>query len=323
MLWRILRALALSFVPRQWIFRFRRRTPNPYHPVILITGCGSGLGLALSKLLANHTDYRLALSARAHSIEDLRQEIPENDRIRYFAMDLTDELDRIKTCAEIKRLWGGVDVLINNAGISYRAVVEHMSETDEHLQMDTNYFGPMGLIRLTIEHMREKGRGKIINVSSVSGMLAMPTMASYSASKHALEGASESLWYEMRPLGISVSLIQPGFINSTSFYNVHRTEAALHAEAAIDAPYADYYRHMSPFIELMMKNAITTPEDIAVKILKVIQTENPPLWIPATHDAVFFYYLRRLLPRRWLLPFLYECLPHSDQWGRGYSKKRH
>jgi len=96
-----------------------------------------------------------------------------------------------------------------------------MTVADEQLQMQTNYFGPLALIRDLLPSMREKGRGKIINVSSVSGMIAMPTMASYSASKHALKGASEALWYEMKPYGINVSLIQPGFIKSNSFHNVY------------------------------------------------------------------------------------------------------
>jgi short-subunit dehydrogenase len=103
---------------------------------------------------------------------------------------------------------------ISRPSASYRAVVEHMSEPEEQHQFDTNYFGAVGLIRLVLPYMREIGRGKIINVSSVSGMLAMPTMGSYSASKYALEGLSEALWYEVRPLGINVSLIQPGFVKS-------------------------------------------------------------------------------------------------------------
>jgi len=78
--------------------------------------------------------------------------------------------------------------LINNAGISYRGTVEHMDEASEMHQMNTNYLSPMALIRLALPYMRKRGRGKIINISSVSGMLAMPTMGSYSASKYALKG---------------------------------------------------------------------------------------------------------------------------------------
>jgi hypothetical protein len=218
-------------------------------------------------------------------------------------------------------LWGGVNVLVNNAGISYRSVVEHMTETDEVRQMATNYFGPMGLIRLVLPHMREMGRGKIICVSSVSGMLAMPTMASYSASKYALEGACEALWYECRPLGIDISLVQPGFIRSKSFHNVYHTELS-DPKNSKAGPYHDYYEHMGPFVETMMRKSLSNPQKIAKLIIKTIQTERPQLWMPATLDALGFYYIRRIFPRRYLLPFLFYCLPGARHWGKDYSKKR-
>jgi short-subunit dehydrogenase len=218
-------------------------------------------------------------------------------------------------------MWGGVDILVNNAGISYRAVIEHMTDKDEELQMATNYFGPMGMIRLCLPHMRETGRGKIINVSSVAGMLAMPTMASYSASKFALEGASESLWYEMRPFGVSISLVQPGFTHSSSFQNVYHTQLS-DPTRNWNGPYSDFYVNMTPFVAKMMNMSMTTPEKIAKQIMKTIKSENPPLWLPATLDAKLFYHIRRLLPRALLLPFLYWCLPGAQHWAKGYSHRR-
>jgi short-subunit dehydrogenase len=101
--------------------------------------------------------------------------------------------------------------------------VEHADIDERHAQHEVNYHGPMELVRLVLPTMREKRRGRIINVSSVSGMVAMPTMASYAASKFALEGATEALWYEVRPFKIRVSLVQPGFIRSSSFQNTRLT----------------------------------------------------------------------------------------------------
>lgn len=121
----------------------------------------------------------------------------------------------------------------------------------------------------------------------------MPTMGSYSASKYALEGLSESLWYEAKPLGINVSLIQPGFVRSDSFRHVYYSKMSTAAEGT-DSPYGDYYANMSPFIARLMRMSLTNPSAIAKTVLKVIRTENPPLWIPATLDAILFYYLRRL-----------------------------
>lgn len=322
MLKRLLRAIIKILNPRYFFPRIMRRRPNTYKPVVLITGCGSGLGLAMAELFASILEFRVVITARIGSMETLRQKFPESDRVMVKIMDVTSETDRAHVCNEIMHQWGGVDILINNAGIAYRAVVEHMTEANEIHQIATNYLGPMGLIRQVVRHMRLKGRGKIINISSVSGMLAMPTMASYSASKHALEGASEALWYEMRPLGVNVSLIQPGFINSDSFIQTQVTGASRAAIRDNELPYGDYYRDMGPFIERKMYRSSVRPEKIAKLVLKVIRTEDPPLWVPATPDARFFYYLRRWIPRRWLLPFLFFCLPNSDQWAKSYTQRR-
>lgn len=295
--------------------------PQEFKPVLLVTGCGSGIGLALAELLYGETDLRIVATARAGSLAAVRERLPETDRFWLRPLDVTNETERDALLSEIESKWGPVNILVNNAGISYRAVVEHMTEEDEFRQMSTNYLGPIGLIRRVLPRMRERGRGKIINVSSVSGMLAMPTMASYSASKYALEGASEALWYETKPLGISVSLIQPGFIRSNSFTRVYTTEKSKPGRWKVGA-YGDYYANMAPFVEKLMKRSWATPEKIAQKILKVIRMQHPPLWVPVTIDAFIFYYLRRLLPRRLLLPVLFYCLPNSRNWGRRYSKKR-
>lgn len=292
-----------------------------HRPVILVTGCSSGLGLAIAELLYKQTQYRVVITARPESWNLLHKRFAEDARFWILPMDVTLEIERNKTVSLIELHWGGVDILINNAGVSFRSVVEHMSESDEEKQMNTNYRGPMGLIRQVLPYMRKKGRGKIINISSVSGMIAMPTMASYSASKYALEGASEALWYEMKPLGINVSLIQPGFIRSKSFEKVYISENAQSSQERLE-PYFDYYQNMTPFIGKLMGMSQTSPESIANKVLKIIQTENPPLWIAATHDAFFFYHLRRLIPRRWLLPVLFWALPQSKTWAQTYSAKR-
>lgn len=308
---------------RHFWYLLKRSHPQAYKPVVLVTGCGSGIGLALARLLCACPEYRVVLTARAgKSLDFLQKEFKESETCRIRPLDVTNEASRLKLIEEIDREWGGVNILVNNAGISYRAVVEHMTEADELKQITTNYLGPMGMIRAALPKMRSRGRGKIINVSSVSGMLAMPTMASYSASKYALEGASEALWYEMRPLGINVVLVQPGFVHSSSFKNVYFTEKSK-PNLCVDGEYCDYYHHMAPFVEKMMNHSFTTPEQIAKMILiRAIKTENPPLWLPVTADAYVFYYVRRFLPRRWLLPVLFFCLPNARNWAKAYTKKR-
>jgi hypothetical protein len=261
------------------------------------------------------------VTARKESLIILRAKFQEDERFWIRPLDVTSDVERKTLVSEIEGHWQGVNILINNAGISYRAVLEHMTEEDEFRQMSTNYLGPVGLIRQVMPAMREIGRGKIINISSVSGMLAMPTMSSYSASKYALEGMSEALWYEAKPLGINVSLIQPGFIRSNSFKNVYFTEKS-RPETGYHGIYGDFYESMTPFVEKLMSWSLTSPQSLAKLVLQVIQTENPPLWIPATIDAAIFYYLRRLVPRRLLLPLLFRFLPNSKNWSRAYTKRR-
>ncbi|MBX9769300.1 MAG: SDR family oxidoreductase [Bdellovibrionales bacterium] len=298
-----------------------RHRPSDFKPVVLVTGCASGIGLALAELLHNEPHYRVVATARKGSLNILKEKFPESDRFLIRSLDVTVEEERVQLIQEINSVWGGINILVNNAGLSYRAVVEHMSEAEEQHQFATNYFGPVGLIRAVLPHMRKIGRGKIINVSSVSGMLAMPTMGSYSASKYALEGLSESLWYEVRPFGINVSLIQPGFVHSKSFMKVQYSQKS-RPEHGTEGLYADYYQHMTPFIARLMNLSLTTPQHIARRILKTIQTEKPPLWIPATADAMFFYYLRRFVPRKALMRILFAGLPRVKKWGSRYTHRR-
>ena len=291
-----------------------------YKPVIFITGCGAGLGLALAKLLVSKNKFRTVITARKKSIDFLRTQFTETSDTLIYELDVTDLNQRNDLISEVYKKWRSIDVLVNNAGISYRSVIEHMDDESEIHQLQTNYLGPMGLIRLVVPCMRENGRGKIINISSVSGMMAMPTMASYSASKHALEGATEALWYEMKPFGINVSLIQPGFIRSSSFQNVHLSKKAK-LSSVLDGPYSDFYSSMGPFVEKIMNRSSVSPEMIAKKILNIIEMKNPPLWFPVTPDASLFFYLRKILPRRLFHGIMYRLLPNSKNWAILHSKK--
>ena len=283
---------------------------------ILVTGASTGVGLALSRLLLQ-TDDRLVLTARESSLPRFAAAgIQANERILLRALDVTAAAARLDLIAEIEAHYDGVDVLVNNAGIAYRSVVEHVTEEERVEQMGINFRSPMELTRLVLPSMRRKRCGSIINISSVGGMMAMPTMSVYSASKFALEGATESLYYEVRPWGIKVSLIEPGFIHSSSFQNVHYTNLSYQSEIDPNEPYHKHYEHMGPFIERMMKRSIITPEKVARKIVKTINHPNPPLRVRSTPDAYFFDLLRRLLPRRLYHWILYRSLPGLAEWGK-------
>lgn len=286
----------------------------PDRRVVLITGASTGIGLAIARLLLP-TQMRLVLTARASSLGRFAEAgIHESERVLLRALDVTDCHQGHALVAEVVARFGGVDVLINNAGILFRAVMEHLCDSHEKEQFATNYLGPLNLIRSVLPGMRARRNGRIINLSSVGGMMAMPTMGGYSASKFALEGASEALWYELRPWGIKVTLIEPGFVNSDSFLNARFTEESRYALEHPGAPYHPYYANLLNLITRMMRLSPTSAEGVARIVVKVMNQRNPPLRRPATLDAWFFRLLRRLLPQQLYHAVLYRGLPNISTW---------
>lgn len=298
-----------------------KETTLNYKEVVLITGCSSGLGKALAERLIESHEYRVVVTCRRQSFNRLKNYFHESEAVLLRELDVTDDAEISVLINEICCLWGGIDILINNAGVCYRSVVEHMDIQSEMIQLKTNYLGPMSLIRSVLPIMREQRQGKIINVSSVSGMVSMPTMASYSASKHALEGATESLWYEAKPYGIKVSLVEPGFINSDSFKHVVYSKKA-RLSANLKGPHSEYYQSMTPFIEKLMGWSFATPEDIAKKIEKLIKKSSPPLRLRVTWDAKIFAVIKKILPSTFFHKIMFLFLPGTKTWGPAKIKHR-
>lgn len=283
---------------------------------VLITGSSTGLGLALAQLLSKDDRFQLALSARTQSLPRLEAAgLAANEHTMLVPLDVADRAQRIAAVAAVERQFGGVDVLVNNAGVSFRSVLEQANAHERLAQMDVNFLGPVHLIRLVLPGMRRRRTGRIINVSSVGGMMAMPTMALYSASKWALEGASEALWYEVRPFGIEVTLVEPGFIRSESFRNTRLTIDSARAVHDDHAAYHEHYASMAPFIERLMQRSRATPDSVARHILRAMTMRRPPLRILATPDAHLFALVRRWLPRRLYHWLLHRNLPGVRNWG--------
>jgi len=293
--------------------------------VVLITGASTGLGLAIARAFQKYPVH-LILTARQGSLKRFEQtEFSTNEHCWIEPLDITKAQEREQLIEKVNSQLGGVDVLINNAGKSYRAVVEHITEKERISQMDINFRAPMEMVRLCLPSMREKMFGHIINISSVSGMLSMPTMAVYCASKRALEGASESLWYEVKPWNIRVSIVQPGFINSEGINNILHTELSYKSKSDPNDPYFAHYIYMDSFIRKMMQGTIATSDSVARKVVKVAFSKNPPLRVPATWDAYFFYFFQRFCPRRLFHWILYQSLPKIHNWGPNsmFSKQHH
>lgn len=282
---------------------------------VLITGASTGLGLAIARELQS-VGAKLVLTARPSSMRRFEAlGFVDSPQLWLRPLDVTDVAQREALIAEIDATEQGLYALINNAGLSYRAVVEDVAEHDRLHQMNVNFRSPMALAVLALPGMRRRGRGRIISVSSVGGMMAMPTMAVYSASKFALEGASEALWYEVKPWNIHVTLVQPGFIQSDGFEKVRITEKGQASMASAESPYHAHYTNMADFIGQVMRRVPATPESVARKVCRVLKSSNPPLRRAATLDAWLFAWIRRLLPRRAYHWLLYRMLPNIRSWG--------
>ncbi len=284
---------------------------------VLITGASTGIGMATVRRLMARDDLHVIATARAKSLHRFHEAgVMESDRLWIRPLDVTSESDRNRITAEAHDKLGGVDVLVNNAGITYRSVIEHVTEEERQHQFAVNFRGPMELTRLVLPDMRRKRAGRIINISSVGGMMAMPTMGLYSASKFALEGASEALFYEVRPWNIRVSLLQIGFINSDAFMKVPYTSLSKTASTTESDPYYEHYCNMSAFIARMMRVAPARPERVARRIERLIDARCPPLRVRGTIDAHLFHLPRKVTPQWFYHRLLARGLPGFVRWGR-------
>lgn len=283
--------------------------------VVFLTGASTGLGLAVARRLLD-TSHLLVLTARRSSLPRFEAAgIKAADRVLLLPLDAECESERHAAVAAALERFGRIDVLINNAGIAYRTVLEHATPEAVGEIFTVNFVAALDLMRLVLPGMRERRSGRIVNISSVGGMVAMPTLSLYSASKFALEGATEALWYEVRPFGIHVTLIEPGFVRSDSFRHTRYTAPSRQAlRDPVDAYHA-HYTSMDSLISRLMGLSPNTTESVARTVLRVLNMRRPPLRVAATVDAHVFALLRRFLPRRFYHRFLYGRLPDIGIWG--------
>lgn len=284
--------------------------------VVLITGASAGLGLAIAKQLMLEDKYTLVLTSKSASQTRFAENhISPGMNIILRELDIIDHRQISIIVNEINETLGGIDILINNAGVSESSSVEDSADYYRQQQLDINYLAPFQIISLVLEHMRMKKWGRIINISSAGGFMAMPTMSSYSASKFALEGATESLWYEMKPWGISVTLVVPGFIQSLGYLHTKKTAKSEMALADSMSTYFEHYSAMKNMISKTMAASKSTNETIAKRISALLMAKDPPLRVYVTQDAWLLYWLRKLCPPIFYHYLMYKFLPNILDWG--------
>jgi NAD(P)-dependent dehydrogenase (short-subunit alcohol dehydrogenase family) len=177
-------------------------------PVWLITGCSTGLGRALAQVVIAH-GWRAVVTARdSKRVADLVK--GTQDRAIALDLDVTDKGQIEAVVAAAREKFGRIDVLVNNAGYGYQSTVEEGEEDEIRAQFDANVFGLFAITRAVLPLMRAQRSGNIINITSVAGLIGFPGSGYYSASKHAIEGWSDSLRAEVEPLGIDVTCVEPG-----------------------------------------------------------------------------------------------------------------
>ncbi|UCB32851.1 oxidoreductase [Duffyella gerundensis] len=247
-------------------------------PVALVTGASSGIGEACARQLAAAGYCVYGTSRRADS--------QSSGAFTLLPLDVTDEQSVDAVIKEVIAREGRIDLLINNAGFGIApAAAEESSVEQAWALFDTNF---MGIVRMTcavVPHMRRQGSGRIINIGSILGVIAMPYVALYAASKHAVEGYSEALDHELRTQGIRVSVIEPAYTKTA--FDTHTI--------APDRPLAEYSTVRASVTQTIRQamNIADTPDDVAQVVVRVAQTGRPKIRYTAGKAAAQLAFLRR------------------------------
>jgi NAD(P)-dependent dehydrogenase (short-subunit alcohol dehydrogenase family) len=262
---------------------------------VLITGATDGLGKAAALLLAER-GYRVFAAGRSVEKRAQLDALAKEKKLplETLEMDVCDHDSVQGGVASIYQKAGAIDVLINNAGFVYVGAVEDLSLEDWRRQFETNFFGVIRVTQAVLPRMRERRKGRILMMSSVSGFVTPPTQGAYSASKHAVEALGNALRHELYPFGIHTILIQPGYI-VTNIQNTAMNLAQTYQEKFKNGPYAKIYASYIGSASSTRAKSKTTPEDCARIMLEAIETPCPKARYGVTSLATFAKWAKRLL----------------------------
>lgn len=252
--------------------------------VALVTGASSGIGKSTAEVLAK-AGYRVFGTSRRGAQAGLAGQ----RSFELLALDVTSDESVEAAVNEVIRHAGRIDLLVNNAGFGVAPSGAEESSVEQAKSIfDTNFFGVVRMTRAVVPHMRKQGSGRIINIGSVLGFIPMPYGALYSATKHAIEGYSESLDHELRTMGIRVSIVEPAYTKTPFDANF------LEPDAKIDA-----YREVRTAVQTRIKEqmeAADQPSVVADVVLKAALAEKPSLRYTAGSVARRLRFLRRFAP---------------------------
>lgn len=261
--------------------------------LVLITGTSSGIGLAAAVECAAAGHQVIATMRNLAR----RRALEEAAAARSVSMEL-EQLDVTAegVAAKVRELvlkYGPIYALVNNAGIAVDGPFEEQSEVDIRDQFETNVFGLMAVTRALLPSMRAAGRGRIINLSSISGRVALPLVSAYAATKHAVEGLSESLRWELEGFGIEVCVVEPGTFRTPVFFEGKRRGG--------HGPRSGPYAQLAETVERLLRDEASkapSPDAVGREISRLIDDPAPRFRTVIGMDARTLVTLRRMVPDR-------------------------
>ena len=246
--------------------------------VWMVTGAARGIGLRIVEAALASGDSVVATSRDAAS---LRERFAGNAAVLAVALDVTDEKQAATAVAAALERFGRIDVLVNNAGFGLLGAVEEASADEVRRLYETNVFGLLNVTRAALPAMRERRRGHVINISSVGGLRSGPGFGVYCSTKFAVEGLSEALHAELAPLGVHVTVVEPGYFR-TEFLD--GTSLSVSPRVLADyAPTAGAVREAAVRINL---NQPGDPKRLAQAMLALVASATPPLRLPLGTDTL-------------------------------------
>jgi NAD(P)-dependent dehydrogenase (short-subunit alcohol dehydrogenase family) len=247
--------------------------------VWFITGSSRGLGRALTEVILEAGHLVVATARKPEQLADLSKSY--GDRIRTVRLDVTTPAEVQKAVAAAKEAFGRIDVVVNNAGYGFIGAFEEMTADEFKGQIDTNFWGVVNVTRAVLPVLREQGFGHIIQITSVGGRLGVPGLSAYHAAKFAVEGLSETLAQEIKPLGLKLTIVEPGGF---------RTDWA-GASMAFAKPikaYAPVLDAIRGYMEQHSGQETGDPHKAGQVLLQLVEMEQPPLRLPLGKDAILF-----------------------------------
>lgn len=243
----------------------------------LITGCSTGLGRALAEAVAASGQQVLATARRPELLEDLRDRYPKT--LATCALDVRDPDDCHNAVHAALARYGGVDVLVNNAGVGHFGAVEEVTDAELEAQLAVNLVAPWRLTRMVLPLMRAQGYGDIVMVSSTAGRRAIPGLGAYSASKYALEGLADTLAAELAGTGVHVVAVEPGVFATE--WGGSLTESADRVPA-----YSELVEPMRAGFRALKNLPIANPPELfANELLRLVASDERPVRLPVGDDA--------------------------------------